>query len=214
MKRTDSYVVLGLSLVGAGVLFLLQTLGLLGAAQNIFWTALFAASGAAFLVVFVRDVARWWALIPGLTLLSLAALVGLNDLAPAFAQQWGGALFLGGIGLSFWLVYLSGRERWWAIIPGGTLLTLASVAALSESNPGMETGGIFFLGLALTFGLVYVLPTPTGHIRWAIYPAGAFLAMAILVIAAMGQVINILWPAALILAGLYLAYRSLRLQHQ
>ena len=213
MKRTDSSTVLALSLVGAGVLFLLQNLGLLGAAQNIFWTVLFAASGAAFLVVFARDLSRWWAIIPSLTLLSLAALVGLGNLAPAFAKDWGGPLFLGGIGLSFWLVYLSGRERWWAIVPGGTLLTLALVAALSETSPGIETGAIFFLGLALTFGLVYVLPTPQGHMRWAIYPAGALLATALLVIAAMGQVINILWPAALILAGLYLAYRSLRLQH-
>jgi hypothetical protein len=38
------------------------------------------------------------------------------------------------------------------------------------------------------------------------------LLMALLIMVAMGQVIDLLWPIALILAGLYLAYRTLRVQ--
>jgi hypothetical protein len=37
--------------------------------------------------------------------------------------------------------------------------------------------------------------------------------MAVLVMAAMGQVVNLLWPAALILTGIYLMYRTLRPRH-
>ena len=36
--------------------------------------------------------------------------------------------------------------------------------------------------------------------------AAMFLIMALLIMVAMGQVINLLWPIALILTGLYLAY--------
>jgi hypothetical protein len=45
--------------------------------------------------------------------------------------------------------------------------------------------------------------------RWAIYPAAALLAMALLIMAAMGQLINLIWPMALILAGIYMLYRAL-----
>jgi hypothetical protein len=48
------------------------------------------------------------------------------------------------------------------------------------------------------------------RMQWALYPAGALLAMALLVLAAMGEAVNLIWPAALILAGFYLMYRRVR----
>ena len=213
MKRTDTTIIAGIALMAAGALFLLENLGFLGPLQNSIWALLFGAGGIVFLTTFWRDRTRWWALIPGFTLLSLGALIGLQDVTPAFAGAWGGALFLGGISMSFWALYLSCRRCWWALIPGGVLLTLAVVAGLSENVAGTQLGGVFFTGLALTFFLVYLAPTPAGHIRWAIYPAAVLLVMALLVMAAMGEAINFFWPAAMILAGLYLAYRAFRLQH-
>jgi hypothetical protein len=117
------------------------------------------------------------------------------------------------LGLGFWVVYLVRRVYWWAIIPGGVLFTLALVAGLSETMAGNAGGWVFFLGLSATFGLVYLLPTKEGRMTWALYPAVALLAMAMLVMAAMGQVVNLLWPAALILAGVYMVYRTLRPRH-
>jgi hypothetical protein len=212
MKRTDTNSIAGLALAGAGILFLLQNLGLFGPAQAAIWTATFSISGLAFLVFFGRDRARWWALIPGFVLLSIGVLIGLDTFAPWFDERSGGALFLGGISLSFWAIYFADRERWWAVIPGGALLTLAVLTGLSTAMADEWLGGVFFLGLALTFGLVYLLPTSAGRNRWAIYPAAVLLVMALLIMAAMGQVINLLWPIALILAGLYIAYRRLRVQ--
>jgi hypothetical protein len=213
MRRTDTNVVVGLLLAGAGILFLLLNLGLLSPAEDAIWTVLFILGGAAFLAAYGRDRARWWALIPGFVLLSLGALIGLSAFVPAFDERWGGSLVLGGIGLSFWAVYLNDRAHWWAIIPGGVLLTLATIAGLSDYVPGEQIGGILFLGLALTFGLVYLLPFGEARQRWAIYPAAVLLIMALLIMASVGQVINLLWPLALILAGLYIAYRTLRVRH-
>jgi hypothetical protein len=78
---------------------------------------------------------------------------------------------------------------------------------------GNDAGWIFFLGLSVTFGLVYLLPANEGRLTWALYPAAALLVMAVLVMAAMGQVVNLLWPTALILGGIYLMYRTLRPRH-
>jgi hypothetical protein len=213
MKRTDSNIIVGVVLMGAGLLFLLLNLGLLGAAQSAIWAAAFALGGVAFLAVFGRDRARWWALIPGFVLLSIGALIGLTEFAPSFDDALGGVLVLGGISLSFWAVYLTDRARWWAVIPGGALLTLAALVGLSTRGAGEDLAWVLFLGLALTFGLVYLLPTGAGRNRWAIYPAGVLLVIALLIMGAMGQLLNILWPLALILAGLYIAYRTLRVQH-
>jgi hypothetical protein len=212
MRRIDRSLLLGLALVGGGVLFLLQNLGFFGTLENAFWALLFGAGGVGFLAVLARNRAHWWAAIPGSALLGIGMLIALNDLAPAFIQTWGGALFLGMIGLGFWVVYLACRGCWWAIIPGGALFTLALIAGLSERMAGQDLGWILFLGLSATFGLVYLLPTNEGRMKWAIYPAAVLLAMAVLVMAAMAEMVNLFWPAALILAGISMMYRTLRPQ--
>jgi hypothetical protein len=212
MKRLDRSLLLGLALAGAGILLLLQNLGFFGSLENAFWALAFGGAGVGFLVALARNRARWWTAIPGCALLGIGMLIALDDLAPAFARAWGGALILGMIGLGFWVVYLVCRACWWAIIPGGVLFTLALVAGLSETTAGREAGWVFFLGLSATFGLVYLLPTHEGRIKWAIYPAAALLVMAVLVMVAMVQVVNLLWPAALIMAGIYMMYRTLRIR--
>jgi hypothetical protein len=213
MKRTDTNTIVGLALAGAGMLFLLLNLGLLGQADTAIWAAAFAVGGAAFLAVFWRDRAHWWALIPGFALLSIGMLIGLNEFAPFFDEAWGGALVLGGMSLSFWMIYLTDRARWWAVIPGGVLLSVTAIVIMSEQWPGQQLGWLLFLGMALTFGLVYLLPAGEGRNRWAIYPAAVLFVIALLLMATMGQLINILWPIMLILTGLYIAYHRLRLMH-
>ena len=97
---------------------------------------------------------------------------------------WVGAMFLGMIGLAFWIVYLTNHDHWWAIIPGGVMLTLAAVSAVAPFAGGFATGGLFFLGMGLTFALVGVIPTPQGRMTWAFIPAAVMGIMGLLVIAA------------------------------
>jgi hypothetical protein len=122
----------------------------------------------------------------------------------------GGALFLGGIALAFWMIYLVNPDHWWAVIPGGALFTLALVAGLSSVLEGVEMGGVFFLGLGLTFALLALLPAPGERLNWAIIPAIVLLAMGALITAAAAQLIDYVWPSVLILGGLYLIYRIFR----
>ncbi len=207
MRRFEIRVVGGILLIAAGVLFLLQNLGVLAVGIYL-WPLLFGAGGAVFLYVFLTNRANWWAVIPGFVLLSLAAVIALDQFAPQVEETWGGAIFLGGIGLAFWVVYFVKREHWWAIIPGGVLLTIALVAGLSSVLEDIEMGGVFFLGLGLTFALLSFLPTPEGRMKWALIPAAVLLVMGLLITAAATAVLNYLWPAVLILAGLYLIFRT------
>ena len=153
MRRVEVHVVGGILLVAAGALFLLQNFGILAVGAYV-WPLLFGAGGAVFLYVFLTNRANWWAVIPGFVLLSLATLIALDQFAPQVGETWGGALFLCGIGAAFWVVYFTKREQWWAVIPGGVLLTIGLVTGLSSVLEGVEMGGVFFLGLGLTFGLL------------------------------------------------------------
>jgi len=207
MRRMD--IIWGLLLIAAGGLLLLQNFELLGVTWDILWAALFAMGGVAFVAIFLMDRHQWWAVIPGFTLLGLGALIALSSLGVSMAT-WGGVLFLGLIGLSFGVVYLVNPKNWWAVIPGGTLLTLAAITGLSELLPGEVIGGIFFLGLGLTFGFLYILPTVEGRQRWAIFPAAILIIMGLLVMAVSTNVFSLIWPSLLIVAGLYLVWRNFR----
>lgn len=207
MKRLEVRVIGGILLIVVGILFLLQSFGIVRDVLDLLWALLFGAGGSFFLYVFLTNRANWWALIPGFVLLGVAALIALERLAPGVDETWGGAVFLGGIGLAFWAIYITRREHWWAVIPGGVLLTLALVAGLSSALEGIEMGGVFFLGLGLTFGLLAFLPTPEGRMKWALIPAAVLLVMGLLITAATVETLKYLWPAALILVGLYLVFR-------
>jgi hypothetical protein len=207
MNRSNNYVPLGLLLVVAGMLFLAQNFGIFNFAWDLVFALLFAGGGVAFLAVFASGRANWWAVIPGFVLLGLASVMVISRVAPGL-EEVGGALFLGSIALSFWVVYLVERENWWAVIPAGVLSTLSFITLLSQFGLDMELGGIFFLGLAATFALVYFLPNPQGPMRWAAIPAVVLGVMGFLLLIAMSQLINWLWPLALIAGGGFLVLRA------
>jgi hypothetical protein len=209
MKWLESRVLWGVLLILGGVMFLLQNLGVLPLG-NLFWALLLALAGVFFLSIFFQQRANWWALIPGFTLFSIAILIALEWLMPNLAGKLGGAIVLGGIGISFVAIYLVERENWWALIPGGVMLTLTVIAGLDQALPGFEMGGIFFLGLGLTFALIGALSNPDSDLRWAWIPAGVLLLAGLLFVAASENLLVYLWPAGLILIGGYLIFRALR----
>jgi hypothetical protein len=202
-----SRILWGSLLILAGLMFLLQNLGVFRFG-DLFWGVLFILGGGAFLTIFLQDRAQWWAIIPGFTLLGIGVIIGLTVLAPGFMAIIGGSIVLGSIGLAFLIIFLLDREKWWALIPAGTMLTLTVVAAISQAVPGMETGGVFFLGLGLTFGVVALLPTSAGRMSWAWIPAGILALMGLLLMAAAGSLIGYLWPLVIIAAGGFLILRT------
>jgi hypothetical protein len=210
MKRFDVRAIGGILLIIVGILLLLQNIGIFVGVVALIWTLIFAAGGAIFLYMFLTTRANWWAIIPGLALLGIAALIALDEFWPQVGEVLGGTIFLGGIGLSFWIIYLTKREHWWAVIPGGVMFTLALVTIASYVLGGGWAGGLFFVGLGLTFVLLYFVPTPQGRMKWALIPAAVLVAMGVLITAVTTGSLAFLGGAILILAGLYLLFRMFR----
>ncbi len=203
MNRWNFRIWLGAGLIVFGLLLLLERFGLFRGVTAIFWGAVFLAAGGYFLYRFAVNMqAEWWAAIPGFALVGIGAESLLSDVL----SGWSGFFFLAALGLGFFAVYFSGRERWWALIPGGVLVTLGLISALADAFGGRDTGGLFFIGLGLTFFLVALL----GSQAWAWIPGVVLLVIGALIGAPFAGALSFVWPAALILGGLLLILQFAR----
>jgi len=201
MKRFDYRILVGAALILGGILMLLDKTGVLKGATDFFWAGLLAIGAGIFLYWYFSDRSKWWAAIPGFTLAGMAASTLLLD-----KLGWGGLAFLGGIGAGFWAVYLRQPAQWWAIIPGGVLLTLGFTSALTEAFNVVETGGVFFVGLGLTFLLVALL----AKMKWAFIPAAVLLLLGFFLGTPFVGILDYAWIGILLIAGIVLVVSAAR----
>lgn len=208
MKNIQGRALFGLVLILTGALILLQNMGILPGAVGLLWGLLFAVAGGVFLYVYMKNQEQWWALIPAFSLFGLGALISTTTLFPTWGDTLGAPIFFVGISAGFWLIALTQRDQWWALIPAGVMLTLAVFIALDSAFPGVEWVGVFFLGLGMTFGLVALAPGTDERMTWAYIPGGIFLLMGVLFMALSTSMLKYVGPALLVLAGLYLVLRG------
>jgi hypothetical protein len=76
-----------------------------------------------FLVIFVRDRAQRWALIPAYPLLAIVGVISLTE-SGLFSDDLVSAYVLLAISIPFFVIYAWNRARWWALIPGGILAVI------------------------------------------------------------------------------------------
>lgn len=162
MKSARTSIIAGIALMAAGVLLLLDLLGILDSAALV-WPLIFAAAGSAFVVLFVRSRDNWWAAIPGSVFLGLTAVILVTQLWPGPAAYWAGAFLFLFMGAGFGAVYARERSNWWALIPCGVMLTLALVVVLPPAWEGMPVAAVLFLGLAATFAALSLVPVRPEH---------------------------------------------------
>jgi hypothetical protein len=147
--------------------------------------------------------------------------IGLIALA---ANIWGleliGLLVLPLLGVMF-LVWAFSQRRAGLVIPGGILVGLG-LGALAQQTLFFDVseearGAIVVLGLALGFLMIIPLtPLAGGHAHWwPVIPGFVLAGVALAMFAGPGgvailQALNILWPIALIVVGVYLLWMMYR----
>lgn len=205
MKWPVLRILWGLLLISAGILFFLNSIGTITIGEFM-WAILLAIGGLAFLSVFIADRNHWWALFPAFGLLIGGTIILLENISPDLPGDFGGVIAMGGIGLAFLLIFVSNIANWWALIPAGVLISSGIALFLSNYSPGLESGGIFLVGLGLTFGVIGFVPTAQGRMRWAFIPAVVLLAVGALLLVASVDLFAYLWPLALIGGGGLIIY--------
>jgi len=108
----------------------LNTSNILG--DDFIATYILAAIVLPFLVVFLRDRAQWWALIPAYVLLAVGLMVGLiasgvltELLIPAYVMFAIAIPFLG--------VFALNPKQWWPLIPGGIMAVIGLAFLVAEA---------------------------------------------------------------------------------
>jgi hypothetical protein len=199
----------GLLLILAGVLFLLNSVGTITIGEYQ-WAIILGIGGLGFLSIFISDRNQWWWLFPAFALLMVSMIIWFENAYPALPGDVSGVIAMGGIGLAFLLVFLINFANWWALIPAGVLLSSAAALLLSVISPGLESGGLFLVGLGLTFGVIGLVPTEQGRMRWAFIPAIVLLVIGFVVLIASFNLFALIWPLGLIGAGVLIIYFVIR----
>ncbi len=214
MRSQAGRIVLALVLILFGVVALLGSLGVVDlplviTGPNFIWAVLFGVSGLAFIITFFSGRENWWAIIPGLTLLGLGILVA--GVIPPPYEAYSGVFFMGCMALSFWIVFLTHPENWWAIIPGGVLLSITALIFLTQLvDNGLLGVGVMFLGMGATFLLVYLFAKPVARAIWPLFPAGILGVMGVLFLIGAAQAMNWVWGILLVAAGGWIIWRTAR----
>lgn len=208
MKWPVLRILWGLLLILTGIVFILDQVGYI-TIGDYQWAIIIAVGSLAFLSVFIADRKQWWALFPGIALLVGATVLVLDTTFPEL-DNYEGAIATGGIGLAFLIVFLINFENWWALIPAGVLLSIAVGLGLSGFVPGLDVGGVFLIGLGITFGIIGLLPTQQGRMRWAFIPALVLILIGLFILIASLNLLSLLWALGLIAAGILIIYTVVR----
>jgi hypothetical protein len=149
-----------------------------------------------FLVGFLIDRKRWWLLIPadGLVIAAIetaiqtmiipAVLNGEGNSPLLWAYTSGAGIMLL-LALPFFVVYFVSQKSWWALIPAGSLTSIGFMVALQTLIQETQNTyfdiftGVLLLGLAITFGILW-LRRKTQPTDWAKYPAAGLFVLSIL----------------------------------
>jgi len=201
----------GVALVALGVLLLLRnTLGSWQGLDDVLFAVLFAGAGAAFLATYVaQPTARWWAVIPACALLGIAALIALSALPGTLGDRIGAPVFLGALGLAFLMIYMREPKRWWAIIPAGAVISAGTTALTESLHLPVNGGAVMMFGLAATFGLLSLVRTTEGKMRWPLVPAAVLAGLGLMILAQSSRLGGLVWPILIVLVGVAFVVRSL-----
>jgi hypothetical protein len=174
---------------------------------------LFLMGALAFLIVYLTNRSRTWALL-------VAYIFGVLSLAPmlaAFDDMAGyfGAILMFAIALPFFIVYFRSPENnWWAIIPAGALSVIGVIAAvavtglITDVTSGGYVNAFLMAGLAATFAVLWL----RHHKDWARIVTIILGILAVASVFFFGYY-EIFWPVAFICGGIYLLYLALRPKH-
>ncbi len=179
MKSKKGNIPLGLALIGAGGLFLAQTLGLLDAFAPSAWTLIFLGAGFLFLAgYFTEGVSAWGWLFPATIFMGIAATIFMADRGIGDAIV--AAPVIAGVGLPFLAAYLVNRKaNWWALIPAWSMFVVMLILVFADYAPGEAIAALVLFGVAAPFFLVFFLSIPNW---WAMIPAGILTSIGVMIL--------------------------------
>lgn len=215
MDRRTKGLTIGAGIILIGALALLANLTIISFGAELFWIVICAGLGTYFWILYKRDTAKWGLLIPAGILWVIALTIGLT-IIPGVSANVAWSVFLLGFGCAFISIYVRDKKQWWGIIPGGVFVTFACMTFFAETRwlDANYTMFLFYFGLGLTFGFLYLVRDEENLLGWAQYPAACLLLLSFLYLLLTDDsvVARVLFPLSLIALGCVIVLRSIRIK--
>lgn len=157
---------IGAFLILFGTLQLLEEFNLIQGTSRLLWGALLVLGGSFLLADQRRSPkSQAWKLFPALALIGL----GAESLLPEQINVLEGVPFLAALGVAFLMFMFAVGNSWWAVIPAGVFFSLA-LTNLVENTTKLDAGGIFLIGLGLTFFVLSIFSIEGQKREWGYIP--------------------------------------------
>lgn len=182
-------------LIGIGVMVLLINSRFFSLLPTILWLTVLAFVG---LALWAIGSIPLWVRLAGVVALYVFAMATSGNLAGVAALSFPAVVFLA--------LHFASPRRWWPVIPGGILASVALLVAFEVLFPRWDGTPILFLGFAATFTYLYLLPKLRGGQRWALYPAIVFSILTLIVNDPRGGGLGWLLPFVLIAGGTWILW--------
>lgn len=182
-------------LIALGIMLLLVNSRFFALLPSMLWLCVLAGVGLSLWLVGSLPL---WVRIVGVSALYIFAMATTGAMT--------GVAALGFPALVFFTLHFSGRQRWWPVLPGGVLASLALLLAFEALFPRWDGIPILFLGFAATFTYLYLLPRFRGGQRWALYPAIVFSMLTLVVNDPRGNSFGWILPMVLIASGVWMLW--------
>jgi hypothetical protein len=214
MKPKSTSFLIGLFLILIGALFLLHTTGLFWLDEEITVSIVFFSAGLVFLIAYFFFKKPVWALIFGGIGVFIGSAIFINESRILPDEAIGIILFILA-GLIFLTGLRQGKKNWWVLIPGGFCFVLAAhiLIDMSWHIPNSYHSVVFFGGLGLIFGIIYLLRDKNYDLGWAKYPSIILFIVAgisLLAVDVRDWFSRLVFPLILIGAGSLILFKSLK----
>ncbi len=196
----------GFAMIVSGLFFLLVNFKVIPVSDFVVPRVLgilFIMGGLIFL--FFTGAGGWlsWFVLPAGLLITggvVTLILGTN----MFLSLEAASLLALGLGVTFLSVFLSRRNHWWALIPGGAMIGVTGWIEIGSLVPLLRPHPVFLVfALGVAFLVIYAYSVQKRRMRWSLFVGLVivFLSFCYLVVLLLAMW-TMLWPVALLLVGL------------
>ncbi len=166
----------GVILIGAGVFFMLNNVGIVDFRywSNATWALVFGAAAVLFLITYLlQGIRNWGWLFPATVSAGIALVVGLSG--TVLGRSISGAPILAAIALPFLVAFFTDTSKnTWALIPAWVMTVITAIVFLADKVNGNLVGALVLYSIGLPFLVVYLADKSR---QWALIPFGVLTAV-------------------------------------
>lgn len=210
MHHKENSLIIGFALILLGIANLFLNFRLFFVESEIIFALFFGAAGVYFFRRF-RRTQSWGALIFAAIFAFLGAAILVNTTHLAL-HDFLGLLFFWELSALFFYGFVREQNQWGWLIPAGVTFTFGIMVLINMLPYRYHdlAGGLFFLGIGLTFTLLYFIRNEKNGLDWAKIPALILVIFSgfVFLNTADAWLSSLLMPLTVIVWGGYLIYRS------